>query len=222
MKAKIWERFGRVGGSSHFAYPECSHEVRDKIGLGQARLNFGMPQCKKIYEKKALFVFYGKLNDKNCTFKFDTDSDVSIVNAGLVEDRNRCFSLGNIKLRYPSGEVVIKFRSLVRVKLEEFFIEMLMYATNVVEDCICILGVNFFSKTGIVKIFESFVQNFLFERNSCCRRISNVAKGVPQNLEEFYLRNYGTGNDCVSDRCFCRSAERISGYFLRTDSGWEV
>jgi len=52
------------------------------------------------------FCYYGKVDDKDCNFKIDTGSDVSIVNKRMLDfGKKRTFS-GSRSLRYPTGEKV--------------------------------------------------------------------------------------------------------------------
>jgi len=48
------------------------------------------------------FCFAGQLNNKNCTFKIDTGSDISIVNRNLMASNKVKFELNNCSLRYPT------------------------------------------------------------------------------------------------------------------------
>lgn len=46
--------------------------------------------------EKDYFVFPGKINGKECSFRFDTDSDVSVVRFKLVGELGEHLPLGNI------------------------------------------------------------------------------------------------------------------------------
>lgn len=46
--------------------------------------------------EKDYFVFPGKINGKECSFRFDTDSDVSIVRFKLVGELGEHLPLGNV------------------------------------------------------------------------------------------------------------------------------
>jgi len=64
------------------------------------------------------FYFAGQLNNKNCIFKIDTGSDISIVNRNLIASNKVKFELNNCCLKYPTGEkVVIKEKVFVKVRL---------------------------------------------------------------------------------------------------------
>jgi len=62
------------------------------------------------------FCFAGQHNNKNCIFRIDTGSDISIVNKNLIALNKIKFKLNNYSLRYPTGEKVV-------VK-EEVFVEI--------------------------------------------------------------------------------------------------
>lgn len=46
--------------------------------------------------EKDYFVFPGKINGKECSFRFDTDSDVSVVRFKLVCELGEHLPLGNV------------------------------------------------------------------------------------------------------------------------------
>jgi len=50
------------------------------------------------------FCFAGQFDNKNCIFKIDTGSDISIVNRNLIASNKVRFELNNCNLRYPTGE----------------------------------------------------------------------------------------------------------------------
>jgi len=52
------------------------------------------------------FYFTGQLDNKNCIFKIDTGSDISIVNKNLIASKVK-YKLNNCSLRYPMREKVI-------------------------------------------------------------------------------------------------------------------
>jgi len=52
------------------------------------------------------FCYFGKLDGRDCLFKIDTGSDVSIVSNKLVEKEKEKFLKDNSYLKYPTGEKV--------------------------------------------------------------------------------------------------------------------
>jgi len=47
-----------------------------------------MEMIIRVSENADFFVFRGKINDKYCDFKLDTDSDVTVVNPRLTLTKN--------------------------------------------------------------------------------------------------------------------------------------
>jgi len=94
-----------------------------------------------------------KIDNKNCIFKIDTDSDISIVNRDLIASNNVKFELNNCSLRYPTGEkVVIKEKVFANVRLDKYIVEIPMLIANINDSYI--LGVNFFKKIHLENIFK--------------------------------------------------------------------
>jgi len=72
----------------------------------------------KIENNLKDFCFAGQLDNKNCIFKIDTSSDISIVNRNLIASNKVKFELNNCSLRYSTGEkVVVKEKVFVEVDL---------------------------------------------------------------------------------------------------------
>lgn len=60
----------------------------------------------------------------------------------------------NIKIVYPTGKVVpIHSRTIVKVEVGKFSLELPMFVANISDDCL--LGVDFLSLTGIEFNFRS-------------------------------------------------------------------
>jgi len=77
------------------------------------------------------FCFVGQLNNKNCVFKIDMESDISIVNKSLIAPNKIKFKLSNCNLRYPTGEkVVVKDKVFVEVRLDRYIVEIPMLVGN--------------------------------------------------------------------------------------------
>jgi len=109
-----------------------------------------------------MFYVKEKINKKNCIFKVDTGSDVTLIREGLLEftkwqvSRNKSFNF-----RYPTGEKVpVKFEVRVSVELGEFSIKFSVYVVDIKDDCLlendflwainfkefCLIFWNFFSE----------------------------------------------------------------------------
>jgi len=61
----------------------------------------------KIENNLKNFCFAGQLDNKNCIFKINTGSDISIVNRNLIASIKVKFELNNCSLRYPTEEKVV-------------------------------------------------------------------------------------------------------------------
>lgn len=86
----------------------------------------------------------GLLNNKFCSFKLDTGSDVLLVSSGVV-GRSQCRLLRMPELRYPTGKKVsIKFRCEARIAVGRISLSMSLYIADMHENCI--LETDFFRK----------------------------------------------------------------------------
>jgi len=98
----------------------------------------------------------GKINDKFCNFKLDTDSDVTVINPRLIGVSEKHIPVKNERLKYPTGEKVpVKFRSQVKVELEKYSCRMIVYVAMIGENCI--LGADICLQTGIDEVFRSAI-----------------------------------------------------------------
>ncbi|KAL0130244.1 hypothetical protein PUN28_002082 [Cardiocondyla obscurior] len=176
---------------SQLAYPECPYKVQDKIACAQfisALLDGrvkrtlqleGISSLKKAIERsKVIGTIFGesfdrrvsgKINGRECNFRVDTGSDITILSS-------RFFGKGNLVLqslreglrfRYPTGEdVSIRGEAKVSMKVGKFALEMSMFVAEISDDCL--LGANFLRKVGFSKIFD--------EAFGSCRNSLRVAR----------------------------------------------
>ena len=137
---------------------------------------------------KERFSYFGILNGRECLFRIDTGSDVSIVNQRFIDLKENSLALGNCKLKYPSGEIVpIKSRFLVKLSLGKFLMEMPMYVMEMEEDCL--LGDDFLSKTGLSEFFDTlFGSQRQFPLQLTCSRMEKISKQIPFFLEEVFSK----------------------------------
>jgi len=59
-----------------------------------------------------MFLVNGRINKRNCSFRIDTGSDVTLVRKGLLEyPKQRAFQSRWFNLKYPTGErVPVEFK----------------------------------------------------------------------------------------------------------------
>lgn len=85
-------------------------------------------------EHKNYFSYLGRLNGKNCLFKIDTGSDISIINKELITDDIERIPVKNINLRYPTGEKIsIEFMVRVNIEIGNYSIETSMFVANTIK-----------------------------------------------------------------------------------------
>ncbi|XP_077277424.1 uncharacterized protein LOC143905721 isoform X1 [Temnothorax americanus] len=123
----------------------------------------------------------GLLNNKPCTFRIDTGSDVSVLNVRLSVNF-RQIPLDFCNLRYPTGErVPVISRVLAAISLGKFNFEMPFYVADINDECI--LGIDFLEKA---EVFEGFFENTLGltksvkgEHGLICSRIEDCPALLP-------------------------------------------
>jgi len=94
------------------------------------------------------FSFKGRLDGKNCFFKIDTGSDVSILSKRLAQNGKRRIINENCYLRYPTGEkIFIETKVVAKVQLGSYSVEISLFVAEINDDCL--LGIDFFK---IIKI----------------------------------------------------------------------
>lgn len=100
------------------------------------------------------FYYRGKVDKKNCTFRIDTGSDVSIVSKSLVSKGRERLPSGGVNLKYPTGEdVPVEFKVKLKVQIGKISKEILMFVADIKDDCL--LGVDFLRSVGLGNVFES-------------------------------------------------------------------
>ena len=83
--------------------------------------DFSVPSHKNFYYK-------GKLERKNCCFKIDTGSDVSLVNERFIDKNKKRLAVKEINLKYPTGErVPFKSRVLVNIQIGGYSLDIPMF-----------------------------------------------------------------------------------------------
>lgn len=77
------------------------------------------------------------IDNYNCTFKIDTDSDVSVLNRSLVRESKRQFEINGTYVKYSTGEVVsIQFKVIVAIELGKYFLDVPMLIADISDNCI--------------------------------------------------------------------------------------
>jgi len=127
------------------------------------------------------FCFAGQLDNKNCIFKIDTGSDISIVNRNLIASNKVKFELNNCSLRYPTREkVVVREKVFVKIRLGEYVVEISMLVANINDSCI--LGVDFLKKIHLKNIFKTI---FSRQKEIQYGRLENFLE-IPSNLKYLF------------------------------------
>jgi len=126
-----------------YSVNNCSFSVVDDICYCDVLVtNPSSFRDDKIENNLKDFCFVGQLDNRNCIFKIDTGSDISIINKNLVAPNKIKFKLNNYSLRYPTGEkVVVKDKVFVEVRLGKYGVEIPMLIADIKDNCI--LGVDF-------------------------------------------------------------------------------
>jgi len=140
-----------------------------------------------------MFYIKGRINKRNCTFKIDTDLDVTLIREGLLKFSKQQVSRHKLfNLRYPIGErVPVKFRVRILVKVGDLSMELPVYVVEMKDDCL--LGNDFLSAMNFEETFASFLVFFGIpsqkkEEDSFCSRIMKETNRVPLFLKELFER----------------------------------
>jgi len=142
------------------------------------------------------FYFTGQLDNKNCIFKIDTSSNISIVNRNLIASNKVKYELNNCSLRYPTGEkVIVKEKVFVKVRLGKYIVEIPMLVANINDNCI--LGVDFLKKIHLENVFKTI---FSEQKEIQCGRLESSFE-VPSNLK--YLFEESSKNLDESQKQLC-------------------
>lgn len=143
-------------------------------------------ECRISRLSLANFCYKGNLNGKLCTFRIDTGSDVSIVNAKLAGDFDVYGAKKNLNLVYPTGESIpVRSEIVVKVELGRFSLDLPMYVAEMRDDCL--LGVDFLSHTNLESAFQTALGIFQpVGKKVTCARITNITDQVPKELQSFF------------------------------------
>jgi len=115
---------------------------------------FNFSFLKRVKRLSEDFCYKGKLNGKECLFRVDTGSDVSIISNKFINGTERKIDVGNCRLRYPTGEnVSTKFKIDTEIELGKLFIKIPMFVSEISDDCL--LGVDFLRRINLNNIFDS-------------------------------------------------------------------
>ena len=131
------------------------------------------------------YCYTGFLNNKECIFKIDTGSDVSLINRKFVREGERRFPVFGRRFKYPTGEdVMVDFEILAKVELGKNSFELPILVSDIADDCL--LGMDFLRKTDFGRVCDSF-----FGAPSVIRRIAQTedSKEFSPLLEELLSKN---------------------------------
>jgi len=135
------------------------------------------------------FYYVGKVNNKKCSFKIDTGSDISVLNKKLVNKSMEKIRIRNCNLRYPTGEkVLVEFQVEIKVEIGKHSILIPMFVAKINDDCL--LGADFLRRIGLQNIFDrEFNESGLSEKEIFnCSRIED-SPIVPSILKELFENN---------------------------------
>jgi len=160
-----------------YSVNNCSCNIIDDICCCDVHVTNQFSNLKDFY-------FTGQLDNKNCIFKIDTGSDISIVNRNLITSNKVKYKLNNCSLRYPTGEkVIIKEKVFVKVRLGKYVVEIPMLVANINDNCI--LGVDFLKKIHLENVFKTI---FSEHKEIQCGRLESFFE-VPSNLKYLFEEN---------------------------------
>ena len=132
------------------------------------------------------FIYRGKIDNKECSFKVDTGSDVSIINSKFVDKEKRKICKNFVNLRYPTGEKVrVEFWTEMKVELGKYSLEIPMFIADINDECL--LGIDFLKMVNLDKVFESAFGIPILEKEIA--RIEDSSEKVPIPLKELYKAN---------------------------------
>lgn len=157
-------------------------------GMGSTYVkNAPLDYCREFYDSKS-FLFSGKLNDKNCLFKIDTGSDVSIVSKKLIKKREIKFSASDVNLKYPTGEdVPFEGKVLIKIDIGKYSLSFPVFVAKIGEDCL--LGADFLRKINLENIFKPIFENVQNKKVPNCRRIKISTEEVPFFLKDLFVKD---------------------------------
>ena len=141
---------------------------------------------RRIKTNVNYFYYKGKVDGKECSFKVDTGSDVSILNRKLVDNEMKKIRIGNLNLKYPTGErVPVEFEIEVKVEIGRYSIVVPMFIADINDDCL--LGADFLKIINLEKVFETaFGTPELIKEVA---RIKDSSEKVLVSLKELFNEN---------------------------------
>lgn len=170
--------------------------IVDLAGVRSTRVN-NTPEnfCKKEFASRVRrnfqdFCFKGKVDGKDCLFRIDTGSDVSLINSKLVRGEKKRNEERNNYLCYPTGEKVpILFRVCMKVELGKISEKVSMFAVEMNDDCL--LGADFLRKLNLERIF---VETLGLGKSGSeeifnCGRIENFSEEISETLKGIHKNN---------------------------------
>lgn len=93
------------------------------------------------------------MDGKSCYFKIVIGIKVSISYRKLIKEEKEKIRIKDCNLKYLSDEKVrIKFKVVVKIQLEKYFIEIPMFVSKINNDCL--LSVDFLRFVNLENIFE--------------------------------------------------------------------
>jgi len=149
-----------------------------------------------------MFLVKGRINKRNCSFRIDTGSDVTLVRKGLLGfPKQRVFQSKLFDLRYPTGErVPVEFKVRALIEVGELSIKLPVYVVDMKEDCL--LGSDFLSATNFERNLVSFfgLSSQEGRGESFCSRVVSEVNGVPEFLRELFEEETRDLNEEQRDR----------------------
>jgi len=134
------------------------------------------------------FCYFGKLDGRDCLFKINTGSDVSIVINKLVEKEEERFLKDNSNLKYPTGEKVPFEGKMVQNEIGKYSFDFPVFVAKI--DDSCLLGTDFLKRINLENVFDSFF-NFNSEKGEVfnCSRVVVPSEEIPSILKNLYKKS---------------------------------
>ena len=131
-------------------------------------------------------MFKGRADGKECSFKVDKGSDVTIINSKFVTKEKRKILSEHLNLRYPTGEKVpVESQVEIKVEIGKYVVQVPMFVAEINDDCL--LGVDFLKIVNLEQTFKNvFGALELIEETT---RIEVFCEKVPISLKELFEEN---------------------------------
>jgi len=151
-----------------------------------------------------MFLVKGRINKRNCSFRIDTGSDVTLVRKGLLGyPKQQAFRSKSFNLKYPTSErVPVEFKVRALIEVGELFIKLPVYVVDMKDDYL--LGSDFLSATNfeenLVSFFGSCSQ--VGKETFFCHfsRIMSEVNGVPEFSRELFEEETRDLNEVQKER----------------------